>query len=1490
MIVSRYSLRFSIVLLALLFLPMAAAWAQRSGGEADRASRSMAGALATEGDLLFVENRGQIVDARGEERPEIVYTSGRGSIFFRRDGVSYLFTRADSTGGALASATATGHEAYPSHRTTGSYRMDVEFVGADPGATISAEEQSGGSTHYYRPHAPDGITGARSFRRLIYHGIYPGIDLHFHSDEAGLKYDFIVHPGADPSVIRLRYHGADSVLINDEGELVAHTMLGAITEGAPFSYQPPASEPAGMGRGEREEVECRWIVEGNEAHIELGDYDPRRTLVIDPTLLWATYYGGSSAEAFFNELVAMTIDAGGDIVIAGTTLSPDLPVTPGYQPASAGDYDTFVAKFDATGNRLWATYYGGTKFDMARGVDAGNGLTIAVAGRTESSDFPVSPGAIQKASGGAGDAFVVLFDGTGQRLWGTYYGGNASDVAQGVAIDRSGAVAITGYTLSGNLPTSGNAMQKSLRSHDHADAFVAKFNPAGGLAWSTYYGGSMTDRASAIAIDGSGRLAIAGTTDSPDLPIAAPSAQPGLAGQSDAFVALFSGDGDQRWGSYLGGDSTDEGNDIAFDRNGDLLLCGATVSFNFPTTSGSFQPKLNGNGLDIFIAKIDAGGNLQWGTYYGGTGHDDGYGIWASGADRIYITGMTNSTDFPVTPDAYQSAKDGTKGSTYADAFLIELDPDGRRLWSTYYGGEEWDMGSCVVTNGSGDIYITGATYHGYLPGTSRGFQKTPSGSDDAFIAKFGAGRECGILNPIIVPSGPPELCVGNTMTLTAPDGYARYEWLPGGETTRSITVTAGTYRVRVMTTDGCQDTSRPIQIIARTKPRVSIRQAPLVEICADKSLTITSVSSNAASLLWSTGETTPIITVTQPGVYTVTATSSYGCTESASVTVVLSSGPPVHVTGPSSVCAGSTFTYSTPTVNSASYRWNLLGNGTIIGSNTGRSITIQWGAAGTGSIALVAADATTGCTAIDRLDVTIGDTLRPMVLADGPLRRCQDDSVKLDAGDGYARYLWSTGEMTRTIVARSSGRYVVTVSTSDGCSGSEAVEVIIDAPPTPIITGPVTACPGTATVYATTGSPGHDYAWTITGGTIISGQGTNAITVLWDNRAQGLLQLAETIQGPGCSALTPFYSVTVGSQLPLALLPDGDITLCEGDSITLSASPGFESYLWSTGETTPSIVVKTAGVYNLTASDGSCTRTSSNAVIVVHPRPAPAIGVITQGNRTILDAGAGYASYRWSTGDTTRRLVLHGSGSYTVTVTDSAGCTGVSEPFIVLPLTETSIAVSTHEATPGEIITVAIRLAASRNLARYGAITYNGALRFNATLLHPVEGTPDGVIDGGDRVVPFNGILRDTAGVLATLKFLVLLGDSALTPLRLDSFTWGDDGIATVLGDGMLRLQLCAEDGDRLVTPGGRAALKGARPDPVHDAGQIEYELIEDGPVRLTINDMLGREVMLLLEEDARPGAGVIRFDGSKLPPGLYLITLRTPTGYLSAPMRIVR
>ena len=601
--------------------------------------------------------------------------------------------------------------------------LQMNFLGANPGTQLTAEDQKAGRVNYFIGNDPaKWHSNIPLFGRVNYRDVYPGVDLAFHGAGSQLEFDYLVSPGADPEAIALGFQGAEHIDTTATGDLILTTAAGPVQLHKPVAYQEKD--------GVRQLVDVRFSLKNNNrVAFALGAYDRSRQLVIDPTVTYSTYFGGDFADYGFG----ITTDVSGNAFIAGATDSDSIPGPAG--PTNNLSFDVFVTELDTAGALVFTSLFGGSSDDFAGGI-AVDALGIYVTGTTSSSDFPVTLGVVQPAFlGGAphgnNDAFAVKLALNGSAIvWGTFIAGGDSDSGLGIAVDSTHNVYVVGETFSGNLggalggvnPLPNGSAINLGKGGTSDDGYIVKLN-ATATAYSlvSYIGGSSNDLTTGVALDGSGNIYISGETISTDLPLTAPiqnkcgtdgTCNTGGSGpQDDAFVVAIHSTTSLGYiyETYYGGSGVDDALAIAADTAGNAFVTGSTTSSDFPTHGTPFQGTLAGT-QNAFVLELNPTGSAAtYSTYLGGTGTDLGVAIAVDSSNNAYVTGQTSSSDFPLL-----NTNQPFGGST--DAFVSVLTPSPNTLlFSTYLGGggNENTLGGSIALDPAQFIYVTGDTDSG---------------------------------------------------------------------------------------------------------------------------------------------------------------------------------------------------------------------------------------------------------------------------------------------------------------------------------------------------------------------------------------------------------------------------------------------------------------------------------------------------------------------------------------------------------------------------------------------------------------------------------------------------------------------------------------------------------------------------------------------------------------------------------------------------------
>lgn len=610
----------------------------------------------------------------------------------------------------------------------------MRILGANPEAKPAAHERLPGKVNYLLGRNPKlWRTNIPTFAQVGYAGVYPGIDLAYHGTQGRLEYDFVVAPGADPSRIALGIVGAESLSIDERGDLVIGTPAGDVRQARPTIYQE---------NGGRQPVEGRFVLRNDrEVGFEVGAYDHTRPLVIDPVLQYSTFLGGTANDFGWG----IDVDNDGNVYLAGLTGSTTFPTTGGaYDTIHNGSSDGYALKMNSAGNALvWATYIGGTAADAVWDLARDTSGNVYLAGTTQSTNFPTngSVAAYDTTCGSdalcnappapalvPADNFVAKLGPNGDTLlYSTYLGGSEEeqvpdqvpyDAFMGLAVYQ-GKAYLTSMTFSSDYPTTANAFQKTCGSCSNAlsDAFISVIDTTvagqAGLVFSSFHGGRATDEGKNVAVDSTGKAYVTGHTIGN-----AENAQgdPTLnnfrvknafqatyrGGYSDAYVAKYDPFASKPskslvWSTFLGGGGLEEGWDIT-------LAPGGTEPYIVGYTTSGPNPNPHDNNASV-----------------AGPGDDPGHPDACLQAPDP--NGLRPYCDFAPDPAPYFPTNTGPayagRASTASgsalfldgDAFVTKMNSAGTGIvWSRFLGGPNADYGQGIDLDSDGKVYVTGWT------------------------------------------------------------------------------------------------------------------------------------------------------------------------------------------------------------------------------------------------------------------------------------------------------------------------------------------------------------------------------------------------------------------------------------------------------------------------------------------------------------------------------------------------------------------------------------------------------------------------------------------------------------------------------------------------------------------------------------------------------------------------------------------------------------
>jgi hypothetical protein len=634
----------------------------------------------------FIQNQGQVDAKVGYYAP-----GAAAVVYFTSDAV--VLDLKEDVGGQVVAAgrvhrlgSAAGDSGLSAPTQIHGCAVHIRFADANPHPVIEGRRELPTRYNYILGNDPSTWrSGVSAYSEVVYHDLWPGIDLTYREEAGQLAYELTCRPGADPGAARFTYEGAEQV-VPEDGSTLIRTRAGTIVDIRPAS--------GGSGR-------LALAPEAQGSDSGLRD-DPS-------SLVWSTFLGGNYDDQIYGEIA----DANG-VVVTGVTMSYDFPTTPGaYQPHNAGGWDVTVSRLSPDGSNLvWSTHVGGTGNDAGLAIATDSQGNNIVTGQTSSSDFPTTAGAFDRTANDGWDAFALCLDPTGSALlWSTYLGGMSDDYGTTVIIDTMDNPLIGGESQSSNYPVTPGAYDAT--ANGNTDIVLTKLSSSGStLLWSTYLGGAADDlldlNGRAMALDSEGNLVLVGWTYSDGFPTTPGAYDRRMGGASDACVAKISATGSALvWSTFLGGDAEGEtGWGLALDPTGDVFVTGRTWANDFPTTPGAFDRTFYGPS-DAFVSRISANGSaLVWSTLLGGEMADCGWSLCPDDAGDLIVMGATRSAEFPTTPDGYDRSYNGD-----LDTFVCKLDSSGSTLLhGTYLGGGFSDdpYGACL--DPLGRVVVCGIT------------------------------------------------------------------------------------------------------------------------------------------------------------------------------------------------------------------------------------------------------------------------------------------------------------------------------------------------------------------------------------------------------------------------------------------------------------------------------------------------------------------------------------------------------------------------------------------------------------------------------------------------------------------------------------------------------------------------------------------------------------------------------------------------------------
>ncbi len=612
--------------------------------------------------------------------------------------------------------------------------VDLVFEGARSDVKLSADSEPTSKRNFFLGDEPSRWrTDVPAYSSVRMEGLYDGTDVLLLERNGRFEYDVLLDPGARLEDVVIRCDGADGLWIDADGRLILETALGPIVQHAPDVWQVTPD-------GSKLDVPCRYelLDERRFTFVVPGGWNSEWPLVIDPGVTWGTYLGGSNND---NPEVVQRL-ASGDVLVAGSTLSSNFPVTPGAYDTTSS-FSAFLSVFDETASSLrFSTLLGGDEFDgiVAVSVDAAGNFTVT--GTTESDNFPTSPGAFQPANGGGlFDIFVATLDATGSTLlYSTYLGGACQEIARLVDVEASGHILLAGSTCSPTFPSTPGTYDPTFSGT--ADMFCLWLDPSqtgsAQLVRGTFLGGSLAESVADAVRTETGAILLCGETLSTDFPVTPGVIDPVFTAvnTNEWFISRLSSDGTTLEASTYFAPRIRA---LSSAGQGAVIVGGSWFFIGYPLPPTSFQPE-QGQFNDAYVLCLDAAfGSIDWYGWLGGSSQGDALTSLASSpGGPVLVGGQTSSPDFPVT----DGAQDTEYSNGCGDAFFSAISADGSELVYSTFLGEATFVCNCtkaVAADGPDGALVIGEIGPAGFPVTEGAFDTTWNGGSfgDAFVVRL---------------------------------------------------------------------------------------------------------------------------------------------------------------------------------------------------------------------------------------------------------------------------------------------------------------------------------------------------------------------------------------------------------------------------------------------------------------------------------------------------------------------------------------------------------------------------------------------------------------------------------------------------------------------------------------------------------------------------------------------------------------------------------
>lgn len=1157
----------------------------------------------------FLENKGQIVDQYGKHNKAIKYlfnTNGL-NVQIRENGFSYdvyeIKSKTPYTSTANFKFTdlqkSSEEERKENSATYRFHRVDIDFDKCNKNVQILAELRSSDYENYYNLLSnADGVTKVYGYQKITYVNIYNNIDCVFFIPEdtkKPIEYNFVLKPGSNLTDIRLQIKGAKSKLV--ENKISMNLLFGTLEEILPLSW---------IEIGEtKKEIAVYYKKLGKNCYGFESLYNVKnKTLIIDPTpnRLWGTYYGGNYPG---NKSNTVKTDFNNNSVFTGSAYSSNNVGTSGaFQSTGLTIWATaFIAKMDSTGNRIWGTYLKNGNYEaVIKDIIASSTNEIYIGGytwdQTGLGNSITTPGSF-RPNGGAfsREGILMKFDENGQRIWGTFYGGENFDEIRTLDLDSSENIIIGGQTNSSNgIATNDAYLLNNPNSSFYGLGFFAKFDPNGIRLYGSYFLGTITY----CELDSNDNLYLAGQYFEGDeyTNITTTNAHQTICNYADIFIVKFDNLFNKQWCTYYGGTefTSSFGNSdrivgLGTDTTGNLYLIGTTSSANNIATPNSFKESQTPGCINAFIAKFNSDGSRLWGTYFGSNnltfGETAESGCVAPNGS-IYLAGNTrNSAQLISTPNSFQPTIDGSD-----ECFFAKFDTNGGLTWCSYYGTPSQDYSNSIFYNNN-NVYLLGFSTAIATNGNDLGTSGThmPNGGG-IFLGKF---QDC-ITSPQAYANN---ICLGENLQLNATGGTG-YSWTgPNGfisSDQNPIILNAsannsGQYICQITGTGNC-DGAQIVTVVVgdTTAPVPNIANLPTITgDCNTVITTIPTATDLCAGIIFAT--TTSSLNYSLAGNYTIQwiYDDGSGNLTNQNQLVIISQTPIATANNSQTFCQQDSAIISDIVIIGQNIIWYDAAINGIILQN---SLLLQNGST------YHASQTINGCeSARIAITINIQNTVAPTAINQQTFCDAQNANLSNIAitGNNITWYnsISATAPLLITTLVTDGVTYYAT-QIVNGCESSVRSAVTIS------ITTTLNAIPFSVNLCDDSNAGflnldlnnfNSNFIGTTSGYTftyynsLIGAENQLQNEIINSNYTQNVgtnIVYVRIDSNTGCSQIVALQ-ITLFPK-PKIIIEDV-LPLCERNSIIVHAGIGFDSYLWSTGETSEFININQVGNFSVTVS-----------------------------------------------------------------------------------------------------------------------------------------------------------------------------------------------------------------------------------------------------------------------------------------------------------------